>query len=410
MTQSKKIETTPLSPYQILLIVVFGFVLFTIVVDYMTLPALSAILLPELNITTKQFGLVVSAYAFSAGISAFLATGFLDRFDRKKSLLFYYGGFTLGILLCATSNSLYSLVIARIITGSFGGVVAAICYAIVADLFHKDQRGRVMGFVQLAFAAGLVVGLPVAMYLATNYYWQLIYSIFVLIGLILLVIILFKFKPVNDHLNQKQKETPIKHSVNIVKNRDYWKLFANNILLVLGDTMFMTFGSAYSTNNLGISVDELPILYGIAGLSTIVLSPFIGQLSDKVGKLQIFIVGSVIGIVSIAVFSNLGEVPFWLVAVLHTLIFIGINARMISSTALATVIPNKNDRGSFMSLDSSFQQVTGGIGATIAGLIVFQAADGMIYGYSNLGWTVIGLMLITIGLMYSINITLKKRR
>lgn len=410
MKQNKKAGTTPLTPYQFLLIIVFVFVLFTIVVDYMTLPALSAILLPELNITTQQFGLVVSAYSFSAGISAFLATSFLDRFDRKKSLLFYYGGFILGILLCATSNSLYTLVIARIIVGSFGGVVAAICFAIVADLFEKDQRGRVMGFVQLAFAAGFVVGLPVAMYLATNYYWQLIYSIFVGIGIVLLAIILIKFKPINDHLINTQIETQLIHSVKIVKNSDYWKVFANNIFLVLGDTIFMTFGSAFSTSNLGINLDELPILYGISGLSTIVLSPFIGQLSDKFGKLQIFIIGSIIGIISIAIFSNMSEVPFWLVATVHTLIFIGINARMISSTAIATIIPNKNDRGSFMALDSSFQQITGGIGATVAGLIVYQAANGTIYGYSNLGWTVIGLMLITIGLMYSINTTLKKSR
>ena len=58
--------------------------LFTIVVDYMTLPALSAILLSELQITTQQFGFLVSVYAFSAGASGFLATGFADRFDQKK--------------------------------------------------------------------------------------------------------------------------------------------------------------------------------------------------------------------------------------------------------------------------------------------------------------------------------------
>ncbi|GJM31266.1 MAG: hypothetical protein DHS20C18_02670 [Saprospiraceae bacterium] len=96
-------------------------------------------------------------------------------------------------------------------------------------------------------------------------------------------------------------------------------------------------------------------------------------------------------------------VPFWLVVILHTLLFIGINARMIASTALATVVPNQPDRGAFMALDASFQQVAGGVAATAAGLIVYQASDGMIEGYSVLGFVVIGVMLVTIGLMYTIN-------
>ncbi|MEZ4939769.1 MAG: MFS transporter [Saprospiraceae bacterium] len=402
-------KTTPLTSYQVLLIVVFVFILFTIVVDYMTLPALSAILLPELQITTKQFGFVVSAYAFSAGISAFLATGFADSFDRKKLLLVYYGGFLLGMALCATANSLMALIIARVITGTFGGVVAAICFAIVADLFQSDQRGRVMGYVQMAFAASLVAGLPLALYLATNFHWHLTYWIFFTLGLIILFVFYLKINPVNSHLNTPKKDYRIKHSVQIVTNRSYWTVFSNNIFLVLGDAMFMTFGSAYSTNNLGVNLDNLPLLYGVGGLATILFSPVIGYLSDRYGNFKIFIVGTVLAITLIAIYSNLGSVPFWLVLLLHTLLFIGINARMISSTALTTVVPDQQDRGAFMALDSSFQQVAGGIAATAAGWIVYQTSDGMIHRYSSLGWTVIGIMFVTIGLMFAINLIVQKK-
>ena len=168
-------KVTSLTSYQIVLIVLFVFVLFTIVVDYMTLPALSAVLLTELQITTQQFGLLVSVYAFSAGGSALLATGFADRFDRKKFLIFYYAGFVMGMLLCAMADSSSFLIVARIITGIFGGVVASICFTIVADLFEKDQRGRVMGYIQIAFAASLLLGLPLALYLSTNINWNFTY-------------------------------------------------------------------------------------------------------------------------------------------------------------------------------------------------------------------------------------------
>ncbi|MCB0841285.1 MAG: MFS transporter, partial [Bacteroidetes bacterium] len=111
----------------------------------------------------------------------------------------------------------------------------------------------------------------------------------------------------------------------------------------------------------------------------------------------------------VAIYSNLGSVPFWLVLVLHTLLFIGINARMIASTALATIVPGQTDRGAFMALDSSFQQVAGGIAATAAGWIVYQASDGMIHGYPSLGWTVISIMFVTIGLMYAMNLIVRKK-
>ena len=404
-----KAKTTPLTSYQMFLIVVFIFILFTIVVDYMTMPTLSAILLPELQITTKQFGLVVSAYAFSAGISALLATGFADSFDRKKLLLVYYAGFLLGIVLCATSNSLMALIVARVVTGTFGGVVAAICFAIVADLFQSDQRGRAMGYIQIAFAASLVAGLPLALYLATNFHWHLTYWIFFIFGLLILFILFFKVNPINAHLNIPEKDKLLQHSVSIVRNRDYWLVFLNNIFLVLGDAIFMTFGSAYSTNNLGVSLEDLPLLYGIGGLATIIFSPVIGQLSDRYGKLKMFIVGTVLTITLVAVYSNLGSAPFWLVVLLHTLLFLGINARMIASTALATIVPDQTDRGAFMALDSSFQQVAGGIAATAAGWIVYQASDGMIHGYPSLGWVVIGAMFVTIGLMYAIKLVVKKK-
>lgn len=403
-------KTSSFTSYQILLIVVFVFILFTIVVDYMTLPALSAIILPELQISTQQFGLVVSVYAFSAGISAFLATGFADSFDRKKLLLVYYGGFLLGMVLCATANSLTALIVARVITGIFGGVVASICFAIVADLFETDQRGRVIGYVQIAFAASLVAGLPLALYLATNFNWHITYWIFFGCGLFVLIIVFLKINAINEHLHIKEKENLLKHSFNIIRNRNYLIVFLNNIFLVLGDAMFMTFGSAYSTNNLGVRLNDLPLLYGVGGVATIVFSPVIGKLSDKHGKFKIFVVGTALAIAMVAIYSNLGSVPFWLVVLLHTLLFVGINSRMIASTALATVVPDQPDRGAFMALDSSFQQVAGGVAATAAGLIVYQASNGVILGYPFLGWVVIGVMVVTIGLMYAIHrIVIKKK-
>ena len=84
--------------------------------------------------------MVVSAYAFSAGAAGLLAAGFADRFDRKKLLLFFYSGFILGTLFCGLAPNYHFLLIARIITGIFGGVIGSIVYAIITDLFVLEER------------------------------------------------------------------------------------------------------------------------------------------------------------------------------------------------------------------------------------------------------------------------------
>src|SRR3982751_635453 len=149
--------------YQKFIVAVLAFLQFTIILDFMIISPLGALLLRDLHITTRQFGLVVSAYAFSAGASGLLAAGFADKFDRKRLLLFFYAGFLLGTLLCGVAGSYAFLLGARIVTGVFGGVIGSISMAIVADVFPLEVRGRVMGFMQMGFGARQVLGIPMGL-------------------------------------------------------------------------------------------------------------------------------------------------------------------------------------------------------------------------------------------------------
>src|SRR5215216_1251213 len=146
-----KLPVAKFSSYQVFVIVILALTQFTVVLDFMVMSPLGDILMKSMNLKTSQFGFAVSSYAFSAGIFGLLTAGFADRFDRKKLLLFFYIGFIAGTLLCGITTSYPMLIAARIITGLFGGVIGSISMAIVADLFPIEQRGRVMGFMQMGF-------------------------------------------------------------------------------------------------------------------------------------------------------------------------------------------------------------------------------------------------------------------
>ena len=81
----------------------------------------------------------------------------------------------------------------------------------------------------------------------------------------------------------------------------------------------------------------------------------------------------------------------------------GITARMVSSQALITAIPAPKDRGAFMSINSSVMQVSGGIAAWVAGLIVVQTDSGKLMHYDTLGYVVSATIVATIGLLYIVH-------
>lgn len=402
--------TSTFTRYQIFIIAILAILQFTLILDFMVLSPLGAILMKELSLQPNQFGLVVSAYAFSAGASGLLAAGFADRFDRKKLLLFFYVGFIFGTTLCAMADSYEFLLIARIVTGIFGGVIGSISFAIISDLFKLEMRGRVMGFVQMAFSASQILGLPIGLYLANAFGWHSPFWMIVGFSIIVGIAIVVYMKPITEHLKVQNDRNPFEHLWKTLSKPDYLRAFLATILLATGGFMLMPFGSAFSINNLKIDIKDLPMLYLVTGIFTITFGPLSGKLSDKLGKYKVFFIGSIITVIMVLIYTNLGPTPLWLVVIVNVLMFAGITARMISASSLMTAVPQMQDRGAFMSINSSIQQISGGVAAALAGVIVSEGSDGMMQNYPFLGIVVVVSMLITIGMMYILNRQIQKKQ
>src|SRR5882757_10189693 len=114
--KKEKVAALPLSGYQKFAIFILAITQFTVILDFMVMSPLGDMLMKSMNLKPAAFGVAVSAYAFSAGISGLATAGFADRFDRKKLLLFFYTGFIAGTIFCALATSYPMLLAARIIT------------------------------------------------------------------------------------------------------------------------------------------------------------------------------------------------------------------------------------------------------------------------------------------------------
>jgi predicted MFS family arabinose efflux permease len=389
--------------YQMAVVAILAFLQFTVVLDFMILSPLGAILMQDLGVTPAQFGLVVSAYAFSAGASGLLAAGFADRFDRKKLLLFFYAGFVLGTVLCGLAPSYRFLMGARTVTGLFGGVIGSISMAIIADLFPLEARGRVMGFVMTAFAASQVMGIPLGLYLSNAWGWHAPFLMIAAVSAVVGVVIFTTLRPVDAHLQNAVDRNPLAHLLaTVVKPRHQWG-FAATMLLALGGYMLMPFGSAFSVHNLGIPLEKLPMLYMATGVAALFAGPLLGRISDRVGKYRTFAAGSALAIGIVIYYTHLGVTPLAGVMALNIAMFTAISARMVSAQALASGVPAQQDRGAYMSISSSMQQLAGGVASSCAGLLVTQTGSGPLEHYDRLGYVVAIAIAATVVLMARIN-------
>lgn len=404
-------NSTIFTSYQKFVIFILAITQFTVVLDFMVMSPLGDIMMKTLRITTSEFGVAVSAYAFSAGISGILTAGFADTFDRKKLLLFFYLGFIVGTLFCAIAPNYFFLVIARIITGLFGGVISSISMAIIADLFSMQQRGKVMGFVQMGFGVSQVLGIPIGLYIASKSGWNIPFFWIAGMATCIGIAIFIKMKPVRDHLLLQNENSAFLHLWHTISQKNYRIGFLATALLSIGGFMMMPFGSAFAVNNLKVTMTQLPLMFMITGIGTLVVMPFIGKLSDTIDKVKIFAFATILAIIVINIYAQFAATAFWIVVVTNVVMMIAIMSRFVPSSALTSAIPNPEHRGAFMSVNSSLQQIAGGFGAMIAGLIIVQKDNfSPLEHYDTLAMIASAIMLFTIYLMFRVDAIVTKKQ
>ncbi|MBI1837855.1 MAG: MFS transporter [Flavobacteriia bacterium] len=404
-------ENKTFTSYQKFVITILALTQFSVVLDFMVLSPLGDELIKTMDLSPKQFGIVVAAYSISAGLSGFFTAGFADSFDRKKLLLFFYVGFILGTLFCGLATNYYYLIIARFITGIFGGVIGSISMAIVADIFALQQRGRVMGFLQMGFGASQVMGIPISLALTNVFNWKAPFFLIVGISIIVWILIFIKIKPIREHLAIKKDHSAYQHILKTLTNKNYHIGFLAAVFLSMGGFLIMPWGSTFSRNNLHVTKEQLPLLFMVVGLFTLIVMPIFGKLSDKINKVKLFTFSTTWMVIMVLIYTNLHDIPFWLVVLTNLLMMMGVMTRIVPSNTLITSLPEMQDRGAFMSIYSSLQYLSGGIAAAVGGLIIHQKTEiSPIENFNILGIVMIFIAIICVWLIYKVNIIVEAKK
>ena len=377
---------------------------FTHVLDFMMMTPLSPQFMRLWGISAQQFGLLVSIYAVAAAAAGLAAAFVIDRFDRRRALLFVYAGFVFATLACALAPGYWSFLVARGFAGMFGGVIGSIVLAIAGDVIPAERRGRAMGLIMSAFPIVSVAGVPGGLFLATRLGWHAPFFVLAALSATLWICIFNVVPRIDAHVRASHGA----HQGSRGMLGNFLMLFsvrAHRIALLtvfafaFSGFLVFPFMSAYQVSNVGISEAELVYVFLAGGLATIFTSRLIGGCADRFGARRVFVLLACASVAPILAMTHLPRVPLAVLLVVTVPFMVLMSGRFIPLMALVTTCVHHPVRGAFMSLSSAAQNLAAGIASLLAGAMIGHSADGALTGYGTVGIVSVVLTLTCIALV-----------
>jgi MFS transporter, DHA1 family, inner membrane transport protein len=383
------------------ILLVLAAVNFTHIVDSMIIMPLGDTFVKEFNLSAQQFAFLVSSYAIAAALSSFIGIFKIDSYDRKRLLLITYGGFSLATLLCVFAGNYTFLIIARLLTGFFGGVIGAVVLSIISDIFPFSERGSAMGKLFGAFSAASALGIPLGIYLAAKSSWHMPFLVISIMGAVIWILIYLKFPKLDKHLATIKNERSPKEILSSIftDSNQRWGL-TSGFTLILTHFMIIPFISPYMSTNIGFTQEQVSFVFLFGGLFTVVSAPIVGKLTDKYKAIKVFPILMLLSFIPTYMITNMkGGTPLLIAYTITTMFFVFASGRMISANTVISATAPVQTRGSFMALNSSLQQLAIALVGIISGAIVTLGVDGKYVHYNYVGYIAICLGLFTLTLI-----------
>jgi predicted MFS family arabinose efflux permease len=374
---------------------------FTHILDFMIMMPLAPMLTRAFGLSTAQFGLLVSAYTFTAAISALMAAVVVDRFNRRRVVLTLYAGFIVATAACAAAPGYATLLIARGLAGAFGGVLGAMVHTYIGDTIPFERRGRATGVVMAAFSLSTVAGVPLGLLFANHsgaLGWRAPFIFAAVLAAIVFAAGLRTLPSIAARTQDLRLSAAFKPMGQVLADANHWRAFAFMVLLMLGGFTVIPYITLYTTGNVGFPETLLPLMYLVGGVCTFFTARWFGRLADQYGKARVFRVIALLSILPILAITHSPALPWWAVILMSTPFFILVSGRFVPGMAMVTSAGKPQVRGTFMSLNSAVQSAGSGLAALIAGLIISRDAQGMIHNYNYVGYVACAATLAAIWL------------
>ena len=358
---------------------------FTSVLDFMIMMPLGPHLTALFGISAGEFGFLVSAYTFAAGLSGLLAATYIDRFGRKRMMLTLYPLFGAAALACSFAPTFAWLMVARVASGFFGGVLMALSQTIVAEVIPFERRGRAMGVVMTSFSVATVAGVPLGLFLASHFNWH---APFLAIALMVSVCAFGAVKTLPSLKGHLASHTSGDSAPSLLSNLrwvlvdpNHLRAYAMSSSMVFAGFVVIPYITLYLQGNAGFKPEQVPYVYLTGGICTLISARFIGHWSDRAGKAYAFRRLALLMPLPLLAMTLSAELPMAGVLLVSSMLFVVMSGRMIPGMALIGASADPRRRGSFMTLNSAVQSLAMGLAALVGGQILGRDGNGHLTHY-----------------------------
>ncbi len=383
------------------MLLLLGAIQFTHILDFMIIMPLGPTLMREFNLTTTEFGILISAYSIAAAIAGLISGIYADLFDRKKYMLTVYLGFIIGTYCCGIATSFSYLLIARVLAGAFGGVVAGSVYSIASEISSDLNRGKAMGVIASSFSIASVCGVPIGLFIATKFNWNAPFIFLAVFSMFIFIISLKIFPRFTDHISF-EKENIFKKYFSVFNNSLNMKCFIFGMSIIFASFAVIPYIATYTVKNVGITEKDLSYVYLVGGFFTIFSARYLGRLVDNIGPYKVYTVLALLSIVPIIALTNLPPMGITQVLCVTVPFMMIVSGRQIPALTLITQVIKPQQRGSFLAINTALRHVSTGTASLIGGYIISTNVDGKIVNYNYAGYFCILIMFISLFLIAQI--------
>jgi DHA2 family multidrug resistance protein len=153
----------------------------------------------SLSASLDQINWVLTSYIVAAAIMTAPMAWMADRFGRKRVFTVCAAGFTFASLLCALSQDITAIVMARLMQGAFGAALVPLSQSVMLDIYPPEQRGSAMGIWGMGVMLGPILGPTIGGFLTENYSWHWVFLINLPVGIITVLGLLLFLEETHKH-------------------------------------------------------------------------------------------------------------------------------------------------------------------------------------------------------------------
>jgi len=405
MSSSEIVASTPIPALrESTAIALIGAVQFVNILDFMMVMPMGPDLAQALDIETSRIGLIGGSYTAAAALAGIAGSFFLDRFDRRKALVFALVGLALGTFAGALAFDLNSLLAARVLAGAFGGPATAVGVAIIADVVPPERRGSAMGKVMGAFALASILGVPVGLELARHFGFRMPFlavgSVTVLAAGAAYVVL----PPLTKHLmNAANRVVP-----SAPFDAATWMAISSSALVMMGNFALIPNFSAYLQFNLGYPRAGLSTLYMVGGAAAFFAMRGTGTLVDRFGSARLVVAGTALYVL-VALGFFYSPILTLAPAVGFAGFMVANSVRMVPLQSLASRVPALDHRARFLSTQSAVQHMASSFGAMAASSFLTETADHRLVGLERIALVSVSLAAIVPLLTFAVERSVRAR-